>query len=84
MVWLLCLPAGQASYLASSYRSTLFLRTWREAGLGASALERGDTAAARALMATNSLTTGSVRAGSQPCGAFDLFVAGESEAALSR
>ena len=75
---------SQALSLASSYRSTLFLRTWREAGLGASALERGDTAAARALMATNSLTTGLSAREASHVAVFDLLVAGESEAALSR
>jgi hypothetical protein len=35
MAWLLCLPAGQASYLASSYRLTLFLAHRPKAGLAA-------------------------------------------------
>ena len=35
MAWLLCLPVGQASSLASSYRSTLFLAHRPKAGLSA-------------------------------------------------
>ena len=35
LAWLLCLPVGQASSLASSYRSTLFLAHRPKAGLSA-------------------------------------------------